>query len=494
VLRRLLPSIGVRAVPKGAALRSNLLLSLQFALLFGIVYVGADLLGGHLTQRYSVALPLDSGIPFVPQMAIVYLSIIPLMILAPFVMNTPRQLFPLVFVLSLEVLLAGLIFIVFPIEEMARNRAANGPGLPFAVADTLNLRFNYLPSLHVALSVTVATACAKSCEWPGKVFYGMWALLISASSVLTHQHYLADVAAGAILAAAGMLLVYPWVSRPDVLNAFRVEWICAGEFLTFARRHRRYLLIAAIIYWHAMFRWSKSRVLRVGFCLLQVIDDLLDGDRACDREPSIVAADVLQQLETGDFRSDRLGILAQSMATELSRLQTESDRPLADSIALIRHMMLDRERANDRALFSHQELRRHHRVTFRHSLNLLLVAVGAKARADDVPELVEAFGWCSAMRDLREDLAHGLVNIPEAVVRSAECEGAKPGCDEKLLGSQAVRAWQAEELDRAQRKLQSFGRRRWDPVDPVGNRVLRLFHRSIVQFASRMQRDMMRGT
>ncbi len=491
MLSQLLPAIGIRAAPEPDALRTNLKLSLFFAMVFGVVYIGADLLSVGVSPRLRVAFDFEAGIPFVPQMAIAYLSIIPLLFLALFVLTSPRRLFPLVFVLSLEVIVAGILFLLFPVEETFPPRQVEGASaFLFTIADTLNLRYNDLPSLHIALSLSAAFAYSQYCDAVGKIFYLVWALLIAASSVLTHQHHLADVAAGALLASAGMGIVYPLVARPAILDALRIELICATEFWTFSRRQPRYLVIAFIIYWHSLFRWRQTRVMRVGFCLLQAIDDLLDGDRQSESEPADIAADIVKQLQTGEFRSGRLAILARALAGALAPLRTDTADPLANAIALIRHMMVDRDRARKSVLFDTRELRRHHQITFHHSLNLLLIAVGAKARAADVPDLIEAFGWCSTMRDLREDLAHGLVNIPLAVVEAAADEGTTLDDVDQLCKTQAIRAWQIAELGRATQKLRAFSGRDSNPADRAGNRVLGIFYRSITAFARRVDRQL----
>jgi hypothetical protein len=106
---------------------------------------------------------------------------------------------------------------------------------------------------------------------------------------------------------------------------------------------------------------------------------------------------------------------------------------------------------------SAETLAEHHRKTFRLSLDLTLIAAGSNLRAEDAPELVEALSWCSPVRDLREDLAKGLINIP------AEVLAGVPGIEETnaLLASEPVRAWLRAEHGRAVRRL------RRDPHPPT---------------------------
>ncbi len=489
VAERLARALGILPLPGRADLKINLVLSVVFAILFGVVYVGADLLSASVYERNQAAFGFEANLPFVPQLAIVYLSIIPLLLLGPIVLETPRKLTPLVVVLSLEVLIAGIVYVLFPMAETFPSHQTDGAtGFLFRVADTLNLNHNDLPSLHVALSLTAVAAYARSCSLPGKALYYFWGVLIAASSLLMHQHHIADIAAGALLAAAAMLFVYPVVSRAAFFDALRVECICASEFRSFSRRHPRYLVIAIFLYANAPLQWRRMRTMRAGFCLLQTIDDLLDGDRPTDTDPLVLANAIVGQLECGQFGSDRYSLLAKTLSGDLSRLPDAGEEALDDVVALIRHMTADRERALRRVLFDAGELRRHHRETFTRSLNLLLAVAGAQVRAAEVPALIEAFGWCSTMRDLREDLEHGLVNVPADVVAAAEAEGASLTDFDALIETHAVRVWFSRELERAQGLLSAFGDRTGDPADKTGERILRIFHRSIVRFARRFER------
>ncbi|NIV18357.1 MAG: phosphatidic acid phosphatase [Woeseiaceae bacterium] len=481
-------ALGLQTLPRGAAFRKNLVLTALFTLLFIVVYGGADLLSANAEERYQLAFEFEAHLPFVPGMAFVYLSILPLMLLSPLVLETPRKLFPLFVVLSLEVLVAGVCFLLFPMQEIFPPRSDEvGNTVIFFIADTLNLRYNDLPSLHVGLSLTTAIALSQQGRAWGRWFYVVWGVLITISSVLMHEHHIADVVAGSALALAGVYWVYPRVSSPAFVRAARIEYICLAQFGMFIRRHRRYLVIAVFLYAHSLFRWRKTRVLRVGFCLLQAVDDLLDGDRPATTDPRVVALDIARQLEDGDFATDHLSALAESLAEDLRPLQTTAEDPLAEVSALIHHMAIDRQRVEQGLVFNAEELRRHHRTTFSHSLNLLLTAAGSSTRADDVPELVDAFGWCSTVRDLEDDLEQGLVNVPADVVAAAQHEGASVIDVRQFVATEAVRRWFAAELERAEALLEAHGRRRPASDDPTGQRILRIFDRSIGAYVRRFE-------
>ena len=85
-------------------------------------------------------------------------------------------------------------------------------------------------------------------------------------------------------------------------------------------------------------------------------------------------------------------------------------------------MCVDRERVLSTRVSSATELAELHRATFRGSLDLMLIAADSPLRAIDVPELVEALGWCSTVRDLGDDLSHGLINMPREIAAAAQAE------------------------------------------------------------------------
>jgi hypothetical protein len=106
----------VLALPKGDALRGNLMLSLAFAAYFWIVYGTGDFVAAHAAERFHVALPFEQSIPFVPWAAVIYLTVTPLFCLAPFIFRTPERLLPLFVTMCVEVTIAGVIFCLFPVE------------------------------------------------------------------------------------------------------------------------------------------------------------------------------------------------------------------------------------------------------------------------------------------------------------------------------------------------------------------------------------------
>ena len=183
-------------------------------------------------------------------------------------------------------------------------------------------------------------------------------------------------------------------------EAVRVELACLAEFVHFIRRHRRYLLIFLLLYWHSLFAWRARRGMRVAFCLAQRIDDILDGDRITSEPPLVVAARVRTQIASGNFAEDSEGLLARAVARELDARASGAESPRDDFLALIDTLCRDRERMADRRVLDRATLIAHLAETFTRSLDLHLLLAGSRLRSRDVAPVIPCFAWCSVLRDL----------------------------------------------------------------------------------------------
>ncbi len=125
------------------------------------------------------------------------MSIHLLFLAAPFIVRERREITALTRSLALATLMGGIGFLLIP------SRAAFAPpgdlgiwaGL-FHFADRLNLDHNMVPSLHVALSVCCIAAFARHALPAGRALLWVWAAAIALSTLLTHQHHVADVLSG----------------------------------------------------------------------------------------------------------------------------------------------------------------------------------------------------------------------------------------------------------------------------------------------------------
>ncbi len=191
------------AWPGWRHLRYAALLSLANGVWFLLVFGGMDALTARRSLRVPVHFAAELSIPLVPAMTLFYMSLYLLFLLAPFVLRTRREFRAAVWTLAAVIAGAGVGFLVFPARlafaPPREEDLGRWAGL-FHLADRLNLTYNLLPSLHVALGVACVAMLSPRAPGAGKMILWMWAALIGASTVLIHQHHVLDVVTGWLLA------------------------------------------------------------------------------------------------------------------------------------------------------------------------------------------------------------------------------------------------------------------------------------------------------
>jgi membrane-associated phospholipid phosphatase len=181
--------------------------------------------GSLYTRGVHLATALDNAIPFVPEWAIFYLYLFyPLsaLTMAWFSLVEFRRGYSLAFSLILINLAADLVYLVFPVttdlwraQLLAHPLAGNAFASAMYAHYAADPSFNCFPSLHAA----VATICfyawhryARQRPLPivraiaiGMLVVGIGVVL---STLFVKQHYIADEAAGVLLALGVGRLVF----------------------------------------------------------------------------------------------------------------------------------------------------------------------------------------------------------------------------------------------------------------------------------------------
>jgi membrane-associated phospholipid phosphatase len=199
------------------------LLGLATGAWFEIIYGGADLVAAQHDYRVRLYFEAELAIPFVPAAVLLYMSLYLLFWAAPFILRSRRELTALAAALAGVTLFAGVCFLIFPAECIfpGTEEAGAWTGL-VRFAKALALRYNLMPSLHVALSVVCIGVFAAQASRAGKVLLWTWALGICGSTLLLHQHYVLDVITGFALGLGGVRWVYgPWMARVPRANRSR---------------------------------------------------------------------------------------------------------------------------------------------------------------------------------------------------------------------------------------------------------------------------------
>jgi membrane-associated phospholipid phosphatase len=178
---------------------------------FGLVFGGADAFTARRALRVPVHMVFEHDLPLVPAAAWVYMSIYALFALAPFVLRAPRAIVALGVTHVAIVLVAGIGFLLVPAEiayPAAALPAAGATAAVYRLADWLNLDYNLLPSLHVALSASCVAAYATRAGAAARLALWAWSVAIALSTVLTHFHHVLDAVTGFALGLGAVAVVY----------------------------------------------------------------------------------------------------------------------------------------------------------------------------------------------------------------------------------------------------------------------------------------------
>jgi membrane-associated phospholipid phosphatase len=316
---------------------------MTFALTFAVLYGLGSSLSAAVPWRVPLAMPLDSALPFWPGAAAIYLTIMPVLLLGPFVLRDLPSLLPLFATLVLETSIAFVFFILLPADPPAIHCCQPSlAGALFHVADTLNLERNYLPSLHVAFAFTAATAFAPRAGRLGTVLLYLWAGAVAASTLLTRQHFIVDVVGGMVLAFLCWRSAAPWARRPDVVAAADIDLLCLRSFDRLSRRHARHLANSLLVIAAGIPHWRRYRMARAGLAFLQSMEDILDGDLVTASDPLALADEMIEGMRTGRFADHELARLGAAFRAGL--LAHSGEPAVATAVALLCAMRRDRER------------------------------------------------------------------------------------------------------------------------------------------------------
>jgi membrane-associated phospholipid phosphatase len=203
--------------PDARTWRTSIWVALAGAVWFVLLYGGADYVTSRRSLRVPVHFEAELRIPFIASAVWIYMSIYALFLMCPFVLRSSRRVIALGATLAAVTSAATIGFLLIPAELAFPSPArASEPGATaqaYLFADWLNLRYNLLPSLHVALSVTCIGAYAPRARRAGRFWLWSWALAVAVSTVLTHFHHILDAVSGFVLGLTAVRVVYHPLAR-----------------------------------------------------------------------------------------------------------------------------------------------------------------------------------------------------------------------------------------------------------------------------------------
>jgi hypothetical protein len=202
-------SLDSAAEPLGKRLAIYLQWSIVLTVLFVVTYSGTNWLASMRQNLFHIYFQQEIAIPFVPWMIWGYLSLQMFFLLPLFALNS-AGISRFGEALALATLIAAAIHLLLP-AELAWTRPAMVPGYPiFQRFYSFDRPHNLVPSLHVAYSGLTCMVVWNEARlaWM-RWIAALWLGLLICSVSLVHQHHLADIASGLILAA----VCFHWFRR-----------------------------------------------------------------------------------------------------------------------------------------------------------------------------------------------------------------------------------------------------------------------------------------
>ena len=185
-----------------------------FSLVPCYIFVGVAVSG---RDAVVPAIALDYALPVRSEWSLVYFSLF-LAALLPFFVVHQRQLVHRTILAYLSAWIIGLsCFLIFPTVS-SRPPTPVGDGFNDWLLRAIyssDVKYNCLPSLHVAQVYLAAFACNIVHRGVGKVAF-VWATLVALSTLLTKQHYVLDVVTGFALAVAAYAIFLRGFPRDEI--------------------------------------------------------------------------------------------------------------------------------------------------------------------------------------------------------------------------------------------------------------------------------------
>jgi membrane-associated phospholipid phosphatase len=171
-----------------------------FSVLFFPIYFGSGVFAAQQQETLGLYWSWERNIPLLPWMIWPYLTLFSLFLLPLFYMAT-RQIEALTRQSVVVLLIAGSFFLLFPTHSGFSPIAVQGfHQVVFEILAMLDTPHNLAPSLHVAFSALILLGCARYAQTVWAWSFYIWLLVISASTLLVHQHHIFDVVSGLALA------------------------------------------------------------------------------------------------------------------------------------------------------------------------------------------------------------------------------------------------------------------------------------------------------
>ncbi len=167
-----------------------------------LLYLAYFLLNHARGHIHSLEMAVDDRIPLVPAFVFPYLSIYALLAISIWrFLRAETRIFAIAaLAISLDLVLSYLVFLFY--QTQVERPVILGSGISSSILSwvySVDKPFNAFPSLHTSMSTLLALLWWRTGSRIEPII-ALWAALIIASTLLTKQHYIADVLGGIAVA------------------------------------------------------------------------------------------------------------------------------------------------------------------------------------------------------------------------------------------------------------------------------------------------------
>ncbi|MEM8886297.1 MAG: phosphatase PAP2 family protein, partial [Planctomycetota bacterium] len=199
-------------------MRHAALVSAGCSALFVLVYAGTNALAAARGDLPTFHFDWELAIPRIPWMVVPYMSIDLLFIVVPFLCASSRERTIFARRVGTAILIAGICFVLWPLQPAFARTPVEGPFAPvFEALWGFDQPHNLFPSLHVALGFILRWTYHRHLRGRARLLMHAWMVLVTASTLFTHQHHVIDVLGGGAL---GLFVFYLYptglIARTDV--------------------------------------------------------------------------------------------------------------------------------------------------------------------------------------------------------------------------------------------------------------------------------------
>lgn len=191
------------------------LAALRLSLLFAAVFYGIDAITAARSTRFEWAFAWERAIPYRPAAYALYWSVLAMPALAAWFLRDEHAIRQWERRMAAAIAVAGLVFLLLPGQL---THAVEDAGIWQPLAEWTRVlagRHNLLPSLHVALTLVIVIAVWPRAGAAARAALVLWSAALAVSTLLTHQHHVPDVIAGAALGAWAGTLRGTALQRPQ---------------------------------------------------------------------------------------------------------------------------------------------------------------------------------------------------------------------------------------------------------------------------------------